>query len=60
VKRKQLANLFARASRRSPARAADEIDTLVYRMLKELKRPAVKALTDRPSPTLLAEAKQVR
>jgi len=39
VNRKQLAHLFARVYRRSPARAADEIDTLVYRMLKELRRP---------------------
>jgi len=39
VNKKQLAQLLARISRRSPARATDDIDHLVYRMLKELKRP---------------------
>jgi hypothetical protein len=41
VNRKQLAQLFARVSRRSPGRAADAIDGLVYRMLKDLKRPVI-------------------
>jgi len=45
VNRKQLARLLARVCRRSPARAADEIDTLVYRMLKDLKRPFLGSLT---------------
>ena len=39
VNKNQFAHLFARLTGRSPARAADEIDNLVYRMLKEIKRP---------------------
>jgi hypothetical protein len=39
VNKHQFTQLFARLTRRRPAEAADEIDNLVYRMLKELKRP---------------------
>jgi hypothetical protein len=60
VNRKQLARLFARISRRSPARAADVIDGLVYRMLKDLKRPFVASLTGRSTTAGSTEDKQER
>jgi hypothetical protein len=47
VKKKHLIELFARISRRSPARAADEIDRLVYQMLKDLRRPSARAPRER-------------
>jgi hypothetical protein len=47
VNRKELAHLFARVSRRSPARAADIIDGLVHRLLKEFKQPFNDALKRR-------------
>jgi hypothetical protein len=47
VNKKQLAHLFARVTRRSPARAADEIDNLVYRLMKELKRPFTRSDNER-------------
>jgi len=47
-------------SRRSPARAADEIDTLVYRMLKGLKRPAARPLPQRSTAAGSAVVKQER
>jgi hypothetical protein len=47
VKKKHLIELFARISRRSPARAADEIDRLVYQMLKDLRRPSVRTPRER-------------
>jgi len=43
VNKKQLARIYTRVSRRSPARAHDEIDHLVYRMLKALKRPFIRS-----------------
>jgi hypothetical protein len=60
VNRKQLAQLFARVSRRSPGRAADVIDSLVYRMLKDFKRPFIESLTERSTSAGSAEAKQER
>jgi hypothetical protein len=60
VNRKQLAHLFARVSRRSPARAADAVDSLVYRMIKELKRSADRPLTQRTTAAGSTEAKQDR
>jgi hypothetical protein len=60
VNRKQLVRLFARVSRRSPARAADEIDSLVYRFLKEMKRPLARPLNQRSTAAGSAETKQDR
>jgi len=60
VNRKQLAQLFARVSRRSPGRAADVIDSLVYRMLKDFKRPFTGSLTQRSTTAGSAEAKPER
>jgi len=60
VNKKQLAHLFACVSRRSPARAADEIDTLVYRMLKELKKPLARQPKQRSTAAGAAEPKQDR
>jgi hypothetical protein len=60
VNRKQLARLFARLSRRSPGRAADVIDGLVYRMLKDLKRPFSGPIVESSSAAGTAKAKQER
>jgi hypothetical protein len=60
VNRKQLAQLFARVSRRSPGRAADVIDGLVYRMLKDFKRPLIASISNRSSAAGSAEAKPER
>jgi nucleoid DNA-binding protein len=37
----ELTKRLARESHRSRAEAADSVDTLVYRLLKDLKRPPV-------------------
>jgi hypothetical protein len=60
VNKKQLALLFARVSRRSPGRAADVIDRLVYRMLKDCKRPFTGPLNERSTTAGSAEGKQER
>jgi hypothetical protein len=60
VNRKQLAHLFARVSRRSPVRAADEIDNLVYRILKHLKRPSIHPLNQRSTAAGSTGPKQER
>jgi hypothetical protein len=60
VNRKQLAQLFARVSRRSPGRAADVIDGLVYRMLKDFKRPFIASINQRSTTAGSAEAKPER
>jgi hypothetical protein len=60
VNKKQLAQLFARISRRSPARAADDIDHLVYRMLKELKRRFTRTLRHRSTAAGSDGSKQER
>jgi len=56
VNRKQLAHLFARVSRRSPGRAADVIDGLVYRMLKDFKRPFLGPISHRSTAAGLGPA----
>jgi hypothetical protein len=58
VNKKQLAQLFARLGRRSPARAADVIDSLVYRILRDGKQPFVGPLTHRSTAAAAAETKQ--
>jgi hypothetical protein len=58
VNKKQLAQLLARVTRRSPGRAADVIDGLVYRMLKDCKRPFIGPVADRSIAAASAEAKQ--
>jgi len=60
VKKKQLARLYARLSRRSPARAHDDIDSLVYRLLKELKRPFVRSVNHQSTAAGSIGSKQVR
>lgn len=55
-----LARRLARKSHRSRGEAADDVDTLVYRMLKELKRinrPAA-AREEHPSAVPAAAAKE--
>jgi hypothetical protein len=47
-------------SRRSPARAADEIDNLVYRILKEIKRPFIRPLKHRSTAAGSEGSKQDR
>ncbi len=56
MNRKQLALLFARVSRRSPGRAADVIDGLVYRMLKDFKRPLLGPIPQRSTAAVVAPA----
>jgi len=60
VNRKQLTQLLARVSHRSPAHAADEIDALVYRMLKDLKRPFVRPAKQSSNAAAPAQLKQGR
>jgi len=60
VNKKQLAQLFARVTRRSPGRAADLIDSLVYRMLKDCKRPFNGSLNERSTTAGSVEEKQER
>jgi hypothetical protein len=60
VNKKHLIELFARLSRRSPARAADEIDHLVYRMLKDLRRSFARTRRERFTMAGSIENKQDR
>lgn len=41
---------LARESRQSEAKAADDVDSLIYKLLKDLKRGHDKSSHDRPTP----------
>jgi len=60
VNKKQLTQIFARVTRRSPAHAADEIDGLVYRLLKQLKRPFIRQTKQRSTAAGSTGSKQER
>ncbi|MBV8897389.1 MAG: hypothetical protein JO051_12815 [Acidobacteriaceae bacterium] len=45
MNKKDLARRLAKESHRSRAQAADELDTLIHKLLIDLKRPAHKAKT---------------
>jgi nucleoid DNA-binding protein len=58
VNKKELARRLAKESHRSRAQAADEVDTLIHRLLMELKRPAVKTKTQAGRSGLLGRIKE--
>lgn len=58
MKKKDLARRLAKESHRSRAEAADEVDTLVYRLLLDLKRPAYKAKALLEKTDLVARIKE--
>lgn len=56
-----LARTLARLSHRSRAQAADDVDTLVYQMLKDLKeQPKRRVKSRHPSPAERASTPQGR
>jgi nucleoid DNA-binding protein len=58
VNKKDLARRLAKESHRSRAQAADEVDTLIHRLLMDLKKPADKTKTPSSKANVLAHTKE--
>jgi nucleoid DNA-binding protein len=58
VNKKDLARRLAKEAHRSRAQAADEVDTLIHRLLMDLKKPAQRTKTHAGKSGFLARIKE--